>query len=271
VIINADDLGMTLGANEAIFKGHDDGGITHASIMANGDYYDDAIDGAIKRESLGIGLHLNITYGQATISNPLYCDKNGFFNLSYRDLLLQKNSDFLLAIEREWDAQIAKVVSSLPSERIITHIDSHRHIHIIPHFYLIATKLAKKYNIERVRVIKESLVDSIRITKRVNFILNGGIVKYLLLKLFTLYDTKQGDLYHDRGFYSILYTGVVDNEIIKRVIKSKKKYEIMVHPSYPHLDRDQVFYDDGERGYRMSDNRTKELEAVLSIKREALG
>lgn len=268
MIVNADDLGMTPGTNIAIFKGYDDGCITHASIMANCDYFEDAISGASKREGLGIGLHLNITYGKAIIQNPLYCDDDGYFNLSYKDLLLNKDSDFLLAIEKEWDAQIARVLSSLSKERVLTHIDSHRHIHIIPHFYPIAMKLAKKYNIERIRLIKESLINSIRITKKFNFILNGGIVKYILLKLFTLFDLKQGDLYDDRSFYSILYTGVVTDEILKKILESGKRYEIMVHPSYPHLDRDVSFYDEDEKSYRMSDNRIKELKAVMSIKRD---
>ncbi len=270
MIVNADDLGMTPGTNIAIFKGYDDGCITHASIMANGDYFDDAIDGVIKRENLGIGLHLNITYGKAIIEDSLYCDNEGYFNLGYKDLLLQKDPSFLLAIEKEWNAQISLVVSSLPEERILTHIDSHRHIHIIPHFYPIVIKLAKRYDIERVRLIKESLIDSIRMTKKFNFILNGGIVKYILLKLFTISNLKHGDLYEDRSFYSILYTGVVDGEILKRVLKSRKRYEIMVHPGYPHLDKDIPFYDKDEKSYRMSDNRIKELEAVVSLKRDNL-
>lgn len=271
MIINADDLAMTYGTNIAIFKGYDDGCITHASIMANGDYFDDAMSGACKREGLGIGLHLNITYGKAIIQNSLYCDNNGYFNLSYKDLLLNKDPNFLLAIEKEWDAQIALVISSLSKDRVVTHIDSHRHIHIIPHFYPIVIKLANKYNIKRVRLIKESLVDSIRITKKFNFILNGGIVKYILLRFFTILNLKQSDLYKERSFYSILYTGVVDGNILKKLIGSRKRYEIMVHPGYPHLDKEVLFYDEDEKNYRMSDNRIKELEAVVSVKRETIG
>jgi len=270
VIVNADDLAMTLGTNRAIFDGYDDGCITHASIMANGDYFDDAINGVIERESLGIGLHLNITYGKAIIQDLLYCDSDGYFNLSYKDLLLQKDPNFLSAIEKEWDAQISLVISSLPKERVLTHIDSHRHIHIIPHFYPIVVKLAERYKIERVRLIKESLINSIQITKKFNFILNGGIVKYMLLKLFTISNLKHRDLYGDRNFYSILYTGVVDSEILKRVLESGDRYEVMVHPGYPHLDKDMPFYDEDEKSYRISDNRIKELEAVVSLKRDNL-
>ncbi|SFV50234.1 Cellobiose phosphotransferase system YdjC-like protein [hydrothermal vent metagenome] len=268
MIVNADDLGMTHGVNRAIFKGYDDGCITHASIMANGDSFDDAINGAIEREGLGIGLHLDITYGKAIIEDSLYCDSDGYFKLEYKDLIFRKDSQFLLAVEREWDAQISLVLSSLPQDRILTHIDSHRHIHIIPHLYPIAVKLAKRYNIERVRLIKEDFIDSMRIARRFNFILNKGIIKYTILKLFTMLNLKQEDLYGDRRFYSILYTGVVDAEIIKRVIESKKRYEIMVHPGYPHLEKDTQFYDEEDRDYRISDNRMRELEAVLSIKRD---
>ena len=52
LIINADDLGITPGTNNAIFYGHDNGYITHASIMANCDYFNDAIIGIKKKKKI---------------------------------------------------------------------------------------------------------------------------------------------------------------------------------------------------------------------------
>ena len=267
LIINADDLGMTPGANKAIFDGFDNGGITHASIMANCDYFAEAMEGVAKREELGLGMHLNLTYGKALINNPLLCNEDGFFKLGYLDLIKRKDKEFLDAIAAEWEAQIQRVLNFSNTNRVLTHIDSHRHIHMIPHLYKIAVALAKKYNIKRVRLINEDLLHSLLLTKRVNFILNGGVIKYLLLRSFSFIDAKYSNLYNNINFYSILYTGVIGKDIIQKLQSSKNTYEIMVHPSYPELDTNVQFYDDAEKAYRVSSDRKKELEAVLSIKK----
>jgi len=270
LIINADDLGMTPGTNKAIFDGFDKGAITHASIMANCDYFMDAMQDIPSRPNLGIGMHLNLTYGKALIANPLYCDKNGFFNLGYKDLLLTKNKEFLKAIEKEWEAQIQRVLeySSIPIT--LTHLDSHRHIHLIPHLYPIVVKLAFQYNIRRIRLINENILSSFSLTKRFNFIFNGGIIKFLLLRTFSLIDSRYKNFYSNIKFYSILYTGVIRGDILQKLQNSSSTYEIMVHPNYPELDSNITFYDDAEKAYRISSDREDELKSVLSIEKEIL-
>ncbi len=64
-IVNADNLGMTPGTNKAIFEGYDSGMIAHTSIMVNSDYFSEAIEGLQSRKGLGVGMHLNLTYGKA--------------------------------------------------------------------------------------------------------------------------------------------------------------------------------------------------------------
>jgi len=267
LIVNADDLGMTPGANYAIFDGFDKGCITHASIMANCDYFQEAMQGIATRPTLNLGMHLNLTYGKALIPNPLYCDVQGYFNLSYTALLITKDKIFLRAIEKEWEAQIKRVLTYSNIPIALTHIDSHRHIHLIPHLYPIASKLAHQYGISRVRLIQENMIDSLRMTKRLSFILNGGIIKYFLLRIFSLIDTRYDNLYKNINFYSMLYTGVIGKDMLMKLKNQSNTYEIMIHPSYPELDKDVHFYDKDEKIYRISSDRTKELETVLSFKR----
>ena len=265
MIVNADDLGMTPGTNRGIFEGYDKGAITHTSVMANGDYFGEAMEGMASREGLGLGVHLNLTYGKALVGNPLYCDDKGFFNLGYGALLVKRDENFLAAVEREWDAQIERV---LERRGVLTHLDSHRHIHLIPQLYPIVAKLAEKYQIPRVRLINEDLIASIKLTGRANFFFNGGIVKYLLLRAFSLIDAKKANFYQNIRFYSILYTGVVGADILRQLKESPVNYEIMVHPGYPEIDREIPFYDPDEKAYRISEDRKKELEAVLAFRKE---
>ena len=263
LIVNADDLGMTPGTNKAIFKGYDDGMITHTSIMANSDYFSEAVEGLQDRKKLGVGIHLNLTYGKALHFSPLYNDVQGIFNLGYLKILALSthNKAFLEAVEVEFEEQILKVRDT---GLTITHLDSHRHIHLIPGIYRIVAKLAVKYNIPRVRLINENMIDSFRLSGRYNFILNGGIIKYLLLRTFTAINAGHTNLYKDIKFYSILYTGVVTGDILQKLKNSDLNYEVMVHPGITELDRDVLFYDQDEKSYRVSTDREDELDAVLT-------
>jgi len=263
VIVNADDLGMTPGTNSAIFKGFDEGYITHTSIMANADYFDDAIEGLDDRKELGVGMHLNLTFGKSLHFNTLYNNAEGVFHLSYLKLLfLSYNKVFLKSIEQEFEKQIMRV---LDKGIKLTHIDSHRHIHLIPGIYHVVIKLARKYNISRVRLINENIFDSLSLSQRYNFILNGGVIKYLLLRTFSVINRKHADLYKNIKFYSILYTGVVTHDIIRKINQLNEEYEIMIHPGINILDKNVFFYDNkGEKAYRLSKDREDELNTVLS-------
>ena len=263
IIVNADDLGMTPGTNRAIFKGFDHGLITHSSIMSNCDYFTEAVDGLKTRKGLNIGVHLNLTYGKALNYSQLYNDGNGVFNLGYMSILMKSfyQKDFLQEVKNEFELQILRV---LDSGIMITHIDSHRHIHLIPAIYTIVIDLSVKYNIKRVRLINESIMDSFSFSKKYNFILNGGIIKYVLLRTFTSINAGHANLYKNIKFYSILYTGVINGDVLQKLQNSNESYEVMVHPGMPELDNDVTFYDKDEKSYRVSKDREDELNAVLS-------
>ena len=44
LIINADDLGFSLGVNKAILEANNKGFLSHASLMANTEYFNHAIE-----------------------------------------------------------------------------------------------------------------------------------------------------------------------------------------------------------------------------------
>ena len=49
-LINADDLGMTPGTNQAIFEAYDWGYLNSTSLMSTGDYFDEALLEVKKRK-----------------------------------------------------------------------------------------------------------------------------------------------------------------------------------------------------------------------------
>ena len=151
LIINADDLGFTKGVNEAIKKAHLEGFLSHASLMANEAYFEDAIENVIKKcPDLKIGVHVNLTCGKALYKDNMLAKnggfKNGFVNLLFRF----KSNKVLTHIEKEIEYQILAIQNKGIT---ISHIDGHEHIHIIPSINKIVRKLAEKYHIPRIREI----------------------------------------------------------------------------------------------------------------------
>src|SRR6516162_4404221 len=63
LVVNADDLGLTVGVNDGIFDAHDRGILTSASLMANAPAAVHAIHRLRSRPSLGIGMHLTLVDG----------------------------------------------------------------------------------------------------------------------------------------------------------------------------------------------------------------
>jgi predicted glycoside hydrolase/deacetylase ChbG (UPF0249 family) len=67
LVVNADDLGLTVGVNNGIFDAHDRGVLTSASVFANARATEDAVARALRRPALGVGLHLTLVDGQPTL------------------------------------------------------------------------------------------------------------------------------------------------------------------------------------------------------------
>lgn len=236
LIINADDLGFSLGVNEAILLANTKGFLTHASLMANTQYFDHAVEQIIpKCSSLKVGVHVNLTCANALYSNNVLTE-NGYLNNDFVKLLFKRKSKKVLqSMEKEIELQILKIKETGIN---ISHIDGHEHVHIIPSINKIVRRLAKKYDIKRVREINEGLFESWKFNgKTASF---ANVIKLLLLKFLSLFNENSGEI----GFYSMLNTCEINGENLFPFLKESKSYEtveIMVHPALPNLDTPEYF------------------------------
>src|SRR5688572_11246996 len=67
LIVTADDFGASTSINQAVFEAHHKGILTCASLMVNGDAFDEAVELARLCPNLGVGLHLTLCCGRATL------------------------------------------------------------------------------------------------------------------------------------------------------------------------------------------------------------
>lgn len=147
LIVNADDFGYSVAVNRAILRAFDSSLLTSASIMANMPGFDDAV-GLIRQHpdlQYKIGVHLNLTEG-VSLSRP-------------GDLLMHDHTRPLFRLRRrEREAVYAELRMQL--ERVLaagirpSHLDSHHHVHtewaIAPH----VCRLAREYDIHRIRLTR---------------------------------------------------------------------------------------------------------------------
>lgn len=157
MIVNADDLGWTEGVNRGIAEAHRKGIVTSASLLANGAALLSGVELARAAPALGVGVHLNLSDGQPVAPRDLVTsllNDQGELEGRPESLLLRlaRRSVLLREIEQEWDAQIhkARELGIAP-----THLDGHRHVHMLPGLFEIALRLAKKHGIAAIRISHE--------------------------------------------------------------------------------------------------------------------
>ena len=264
-IFNADDFGISRGGNEAIVRAHKEGILNSASIMINQKYAKEAIDLAKLMPDLEVGLHINLTNEEPAANPaeiPLLADengklKNGFVNLLLLSLLHPKK----LAAQAEIEIR-AQIKKYLQSGLKLAHLDSHRHVHLIPVIFKVVRKLQKEFGVERIRVMNENAINTIRQNKAKSYLFDGGIIKYMLLRFLCFWNGYKSDVY----FYTILFTCKISSEQFEnvKIPKGYKAVEIMIHPGLPEIDRQylQDVWDDNI----LSPWRETELQTLLNKK-----
>ena len=178
------------------------------------------------------------------------------------------NSDFLKQIELEFRDQIERIIYDVGH---IDHINSHQHCNTSPRVFEIACKLAKEYGIDYIRVPNERIVFTDNISKffTKRFLIN--ILKYLILKLFSpfnYYSARKYGIKTNDSFSGVLYTGFMDQSIIKKCIQLSKPgeiLEILLHPCSITGDEDELFWPT-VRDYVISHHRRRELEVLTNKK-----
>lgn len=157
LIVNADDFGLTEGVNRAIREAHQTGLLTSATLMANMPAFADAVGLAHSLPALGVGLHFNITQGHPVADPALVrslLNEQGEFLGTTTALAKRALTGQLVKreIATELRAQIEKAHAAGIS---LTHIDSHKHAHLLPPVFGMVAELASEYGIRAIRLTRE--------------------------------------------------------------------------------------------------------------------
>ncbi len=135
LIVNADDFGLTAGVNRAIRELHRTGILTSATLMAGAAAAPEAIAIARATPTLGVGCHVVLVDGDPVLAPdkiPTLIDpRSGRFYPTPGAFLRRLLAGHIRSdeIQAEAAAQIA-----LPQSAglALTHVDTHKHVHIFP-------------------------------------------------------------------------------------------------------------------------------------------
>ncbi len=268
LIVNADDLGWTEGVNRGIADAHRRGLVTSTSLLANGRAFSSALAVSHEYPELGIGVHLNLSDGPPTAEPSRVA---GLLNVagqlegSPESLLLRiAGRQLRLAeVEREWEAQIAKIKAAGISP---THLDGHKHVHMLPGLFEVALRLAKRHGVGAIRIAHEesrlrSLLSSGR-NPRKGVQLKQGMQARGLKVL-----AREGRKMAERAgiastdyFCGIAQTGLMNREGVERLLNGLPNgtTEFMCHPGYADDDLRKT-------PTRLQESRATELEILTDV------
>ena len=152
LVVNADDFGLSAGVNRGILEAYAAGVVSSVSVLVNAPGWTDAVQ---RLRDLGpgpgVGLHVNLTTGRPVSWGGSLCDaRSGRFH-TFPALVARALAGRLdpgdVAIECA--AQLARLRTA---GLVVTHLDSHRHVHVLPGVWGAVVEAARAAGVPVVRV-----------------------------------------------------------------------------------------------------------------------
>ena len=265
LIVNADDLGWTDGVKRGIVEAFRHGIVTSTSLLANGAAFAGGVEAVRSAPGLGVGVHLNLSDGPpvaAPESVTSLLNDAGELAGGPESLLLRRARGGLPLdeVESEWNAQIQKVRDAGITP---THLDGHKHVHMLPGLFDVALRLAKRHEIGAIRVSLEA--SSLRTALSFGAQKNSGLVmkqgvQARGLKLLARDAREQAEragISTADYFCGIAQTGELTREGVAQFVKSLPDgtTELMCHPGYADAALQKT-------ATRLHDSRQTELEIL---------
>ncbi|HTZ73225.1 MAG TPA: ChbG/HpnK family deacetylase [Candidatus Aquilonibacter sp.] len=258
LILNADDFGLTKGVDDGIIRAHRDGILTSATLMANGDAFDHAVELALANPTLGVGCHLVLVGGKCVAPAedvPTLADADGYLAKSLGEFIARVSMYKVRRshLEIELRAQIEKIIGAGISP---THFDTHKHTHAHPQVLDALGRVAREFGITRVRKPIEKLRDTWSRLAPSRQRLAASAARATGRKFVALCE-KYGLRYPDH-FLGLASTGSLSPAALRGLIRTLAdgQTEIMLHPGVCDADLAQT-------GSRLQGERELEMQALL--------
>ncbi|MGZ7060989.1 MAG: carbohydrate deacetylase [Candidatus Angelobacter sp.] len=262
LIVNADDFGLTAGVNRAIAEGNRAGVVTSATLMANAQASEAAIDLARAQPSLKTGCHVVLIDGVPLTENlPSLTNGLPRFRTSLKQFAMAAVRKQIAAeeIQREVEAQIRKIQSRGIT---LTHVDSHKHTHMFPHVLRPVLRAAKTCGIRAIRNPFEPLRSwpaGMVLGSPGLWLRSAGVMAFQMFAGEFRRALNEEGMVSTDGTVGIAVTGMLDQRKLLGILEALPDgtWELVCHPGYSDADLQAA-------GTRLTQSREVELSALTS-------
>jgi hopanoid biosynthesis associated protein HpnK len=240
LIVNADDFGLTAGINRAIAELHAAGVVTSATLMARAHATEDAIEIARATRSLGVGCHVVLVDGAPVLSPrqipTLINPKTARFPATPSAFLARLFAGRIRPAEIESEA--AAQIALLQNRGLrLTHIDTHKHLHLFPQVLRPLLRAARAAGIRAVRNPFEPAW-SRRATAHAPWLQSAQVT------LLDCFQSAFRRIVAEEGFVTtngsigVLATGNLDAATLASLLRNLPAgtWELVTHPGYNDAD-----------------------------------
>lgn len=229
--INADDFGFTHDVNSGIVQAHREGVLTSTTLMGNGNAFDDAVRLAHETPTLDIGCHLVLVQGSSLVTGNALPKGPRQLVAALIVGSIDTYSEMRSQIERILAAGIRP-----------THLDTHKHTHLVPRIFRQVVRLASEFEIPYVRL---PLDRTVRLTS-----LADGFYRRI---------AERGGVRFTDHFLGFRLTGSLTEDTLAEAVKNLPEgfTEFMCHPGVLGSEL-------ANAETRLKETRARELEALIS-------
>jgi chitin disaccharide deacetylase len=261
LIANADDFGRSRSINEAVVRAHREGILTSASLMVNEPAFAEAVARARENPKLGVGLHLTLLCGKSALPPekiPGLVNARGEF--SHRPVAAGFRYFFQRGLREQLRAEIhAQFAKFHATGLLLDHVNGHLHLHLHPAVFRILMEDAASLGIQRLRLTRDCLSRSRRMTsgRWLYRVSHAAIYEWLSRR--ARQPLQQRGIRHAQITFGLLQHAHVDEEYVLKLLPELPPgdSELFSHPS---LDEFKHELD------ALVSPRVKELVGKLGIK-----
>ncbi|PYJ99379.1 MAG: hypothetical protein DME23_09710 [Verrucomicrobia bacterium] len=242
LIVNADDFGRSRSINEAVVRTHREGILTTASLMVNGAASDEAVELARQNPRLGIGLHVSLICGTATLKPaeiPGLVDDDGNFgnNPVAAGVRYFFRQDLRPQMEREVQAQFEKFRATGLK---LDHVNGHLHFHMHPTVFAILMRRAREWAITHFRLTRDFFWLNLRLASGQFCYRASHALLFRLLAPKARRVLRQFNIKHTSAVFGLLQNARVDENYVARLIPQLPPgdSELYSHPSLDEFKRE---------------------------------
>ncbi len=261
LIVNADDFGLSPSVNEAVIRAHREGILTAASLMVNERGFGEAVKLAKENPQLGVGLHLTLLMGHSALPPekiPGLVNPRGEF--SDRPVATGFRYFFQRALHKQLRAEIhAQFEKFRATGLLLDHVNGHLHLHLHPVIFKILMEDTDKLGIRHLRLTRDCLSRSRRLSRGRWFYRVSHAVIYEWLSSRARGPLRQSGIKHAQITFGLLQNARVDEEYLLKLLPELPPGDSELY-SHPSLDEFKHEFD------ALVSPRVKELVEKRGIK-----